>query len=201
LSPRKKERRPPSVADKPAGRKGLLRSFSWAFAALLAAAVLWAVAELSSPDENARGAAVHVTQRYLERGPAETGLSHPSAAVFFDYRSYDLWTLGFLFFLAALLGLLPRFSEGHPPYLSWTARASLSFAFLGLLPGLGLGAFCLHAGSNFLDYEPLTAFCRPECARETGDWILGGAAGCAFLGLLLAFWDNRNSWNGGKHGH
>ena len=197
MAPRKKEQRSPL-----GGRKsgGWLRAASWFFALALGAALVWAVLDLSNPDANSRGAAVHVTQRYVERGPLETGLSHPAAAVFLDYRSFDLLGLDLLFFLAAILGLLPRLAEGHPPYLSMTARISLLFSFLGLILGLGLGAFCLHGGSNFLDTEPLTVFCKPARAREMGDWILGAAALLASFGAVLAFQDNRRAWEGGKHG-
>lgn len=200
MAPRKKERRPPVPGTAPSPGRGSLRAFSWAFAAVLFAALCWAVVSLSQPDANARGAAVHVTQRYLERGPAETGFSSPAAAVFLDYRGYDLWTLVILFFISSVLGLLPRLAEGHPPHLSPAARASLFFSFLGFLAALGLGFYTLQGGANFLDYEPLTAFCRSSCARVTGGWMLNGAFFLAGLGSVLALVDQGRGWKGGKRG-
>ena len=115
----------------------------------------------------------HVASRYFERSALETGQSHPTLAVFGDYRSLDLAILSLLWFAASLGFFLVE---------SGKKRLLSSSAFLCLVgPVLvwGLGLLGLAGGSNFLDYETLPFPFAPSQIRLAGEFL-------AILGILLA---------------
>ena len=79
----------------------------------LAAVLFYAVDEFPAVGDPEAPPATHVSPRYTERGPAETGATNMVTAVLADYRGYD--TLGELIviFTAGLaclliLGTVPR---------------------------------------------------------------------------------------------
>ena len=81
-----------------------------------AAAVLFSAAdEFPSVGDPAAPAATHVSPRYIEQGPAETGAANMVTGVLADYRGYD--TLGELtvIFTAGLACLLILGVGAWPP--------------------------------------------------------------------------------------
>lgn len=69
-----------------------MKATAFGLLALAAAVLVSASAALPPFGDAASPAAVHVSPRYIERGPAESGAANMVTAVLADYRGYD--TLG-----------------------------------------------------------------------------------------------------------
>lgn len=80
-----------------------------------AAVLLYAAREVPPVGDPTSPAATHVSPRYIEQGPAETGASNMVTGVLADYRGYD--TLGELtvIFTAGLACLLILGGREQPP--------------------------------------------------------------------------------------
>jgi multisubunit Na+/H+ antiporter MnhB subunit len=153
-----------------------LKNASWVFTLLLGALLFYACTLLPQAENPNASVSMHVSSRFLERGQAETGFSSLEAAILADYRSFDFFLLGFIFFTSALLAVLLHLSENRN--LKPSLIGALVGSALGALVLAGVGFYCLKGGSNFLDYEPFTALTKPAWARVGGAALL--ALGCAF---------------------
>lgn len=153
-----------------------MKKASWVFTLFLGVLLFYACTLLPQARDPAAPVSMHVSSRFLERGQAETGFTSLEAAILADYRSFDLFLLGFIFFTSALLAVLLHLTESRNlrPSLAWALVGSA----LGALVLAGVGLYCLKGGSNFLDYEPFTALTKPAWARMGGAALL--ALGCAF---------------------
>lgn len=159
-----------------------MKKLSWLLTAVVGSLAFYACTIL--PPAGGPAPTLHVASRYLARGRMETGFSNLEAAVFSDYRSFDLFLLGFFFgalALSAALAYPP--GEGAPRA---SRRRAWAVSGLGLLVLLGVGLATLEGGGNFLDYEPFARFFPPHLAREGGACLLAlGAALAAGGGLFL----------------
>ncbi|HET9870232.1 MAG TPA: hypothetical protein VFR02_07045 [bacterium] len=118
----------------------------------------------------------HVALRYAERGPLETGGSHPTLAVFADYRALDPAVTALVFMAAAFVLFLPGPDpKGRKSAIDWPGL----WVFAGPCLAWGLGLACLAGGANFLDYDGL------RLPLPSGDIRAAGAA-LVGAGLLLA---------------
>jgi hypothetical protein len=147
--------------------------------------ILYGISLLPAPGDSGSPAWRHVSPRFIHRALQETGQASPVWAVLSDYRGFDLLALNFIFFAAALfIVILPASPRAFPLFLS----------LVGQLASLSLGFFCLKAGSNFLDYEPLAGITQASSARVLGSTLLGTGflfsllgAGSIFYGALRIF--------------
>jgi len=161
--------------------KGLpLRIVPWVLTSLLGA-VLFLTGDPSRPG-------VHLSARFLQDGPRETGMS-PFFAVLTDYRGFDLWVLALLILPAGLLCLLPALSRLPQVPVRGKAAWGLGILLLGTTGALGVGVFTLLHGSNLLDLEAFARFASPEEARRLGAFWLGGGCLLAAAGALWSFTD------------
>lgn len=161
----------------------LLKTASWFLTLLLAAALVYAFAQVPviGPDS---ALLTHVESRYQQRALIETNIGNlhsKTPAVLSDYRSLDLWTLSILF-STAFLGIFLFYSK--PPRLMGVLLPT-AFLLLGILLTLGIGLLPLRDGNNFLDYEFLAAWDVSAQARPDGGFILLISASLTFIGLLL----------------
>lgn len=99
------ERRVPRHPRPLAGRPVASAAVAVVFAGA-ALALLRAVAELPSVGDADSPAARHVSPRYIESGPAETGAANMVTAVLADYRGYDTLGETVVIFTAGLACLL-----------------------------------------------------------------------------------------------
>jgi multicomponent Na+:H+ antiporter subunit B len=94
----------PSLAKE---RSGKVRALGTALAlALAGGGLLHASLSLPAVGDPAAPAAVHVSPRYIEAGPAETGAQNLVTGVLADYRSYDTLGETLVIFTAGLVCLL-----------------------------------------------------------------------------------------------
>lgn len=163
----------------------MFKKASWLLSLLLGIVLFYGMTLLPAPGDPGSPAWRHVSPRFIHRALQETGQSSPVLAVLSDYRSFDLLALNFIFFSAALfIVILPASPRVFPLFLS----------LAGQLASLSLGLFCLKAGSNFLDYEPLAEIAQASSARVLGSTLLGAGflfsllgAGFVFYGALRIF--------------
>jgi hypothetical protein len=159
-----------------------MKTASWFLTLVLAAILLYGDSLLPKPGEEASLITQHVSLRFTRQCAQETGLSQALPAVLADYRGLDLFTVSLLLSLAALFCLWFLVPPGKVPRLG-----TLLFSLAGLGVGLFLGLACLFCGNNFLDYEPLAAFFKPELARPAGMLCLALGFLLALAGALAAF--------------
>jgi hypothetical protein len=159
-----------------------MKTASWFLALILAATLLYGDRLLPKPGEEISLITQHVSLRFVRQCGQETGLPQALPAVLADYRSFDLFTIILLLTLAALFCLWLLISKGKVPRLG-----NILFSLAGLGWVLFLGLAFLFYGSNFLDYEPLSAFFKPELARPAGMLCLALGFLLALAGALAAF--------------
>jgi hypothetical protein len=159
-----------------------MKTASWFLALILAATLLYGDRLLPKPGEEVSLITQHVSLRFTRQCGQETGLPQALPAVLADYRGFDLFTVSLLLTLAALFCLWYLGPKGHVP-----KPGGFFLSLAGLGGCLFLGMACLFCGSNFLDYEPLAAFFRPELARPIGMLCLAMGFLLALAGALAAF--------------
>jgi hypothetical protein len=169
-----------------------MKNASWLLALLLAVILIYGDNLLPKPGEEVSLLTQHVSFRYTRQCAQETGLSQALPAVLADYRSFDLLAVSLLLSLAALFCLWSLDSRGQAP-----RPGPFLFSLAGLALGLGLGMVTLICGSNFLDYEPLAAYFKPEQARPAGMLVLALGFLLALAGALAAFLKSLRENKGG----
>ena len=155
---------------------------SWSLTLLLGALLFYGSTQIPSPGDNP-ALTIHVTSRYVERGPTETGIPSTFLAILGDYRGFDLLVLALLFSISTL-GLLAVTSGAMK---SLPLLPGLLWAILGIFLVLGLGFISVGKGSNLLDHEVLAFWANPHRARTDGALILVAANLLCLAGLLSLF--------------
>lgn len=168
----------------------LLNGVSWGLTLLLGAGLLYILTLLTPAGDS--HPTLHVASRYLENGTKETGFSNLTAAVFLDYRSFDLLLLDFLLLAAGLTVFLFHLSE-EKPIKPWLWGSVLVCAF-GVFLMILVGWVCVQGGSNFLDYEFFGSWVDSAQSRMKGAELEGLGLGITFTGFLFLFWKTLLRW-------
>jgi hypothetical protein len=154
-------------------KEGNLKNLSWITALGLGVLLYYALAFPPSSS--------HVSLRYSQSAPAETGISSVAGAVAGDYRGFDLLLAGLL--IATAVPVILLFFKNPKPVFSLPLLLWLGGTFLVL----GLGFWTLAHGANFLDYEPLAAKVGSLQARPRGALLLTSGVLLNLGGLILLF--------------